>query len=169
MTPPHPLLEAGRHTLLTTTKEARCMDTIDLDSIFPFLNILQSCLMKSHRDTLSPYHTNFLRNKASREIKAGYGIDHSLLFFLNICIKELQASVALSDSLISSHNCLILTCRDIWVHPLTNETPNAAIKHLLEFIFNIDELNERLKETINTFNDSFANLNEENATDRLNR
>ena len=83
-------------THYTDNNKRRCMDTIDLDPIFPLLNILQSGFIKSHCDALSPYHTNFLRNKSSREIKAGYGIDH---FYVSKSMQQRIASFSSLDSL----------------------------------------------------------------------
>ena len=126
---------------------------------------MQTAFMKAHRDSHSPYHTNFVRDKISREIKTSFGIDH---FYVSKLIQKRITGFCNIDSLISSHNCLILSLNHIWVHPLKKEIPKAAIKHLPEFIFNIDKLNERIKGAIDSFNDSFTNPNEENANYRLN-
>ena len=42
--------------------------------------------------------------------------------------KDLIKGFCNFDSLISSHNCLILTLNHIWVHPLKKVIPKAAIK-----------------------------------------
>ena len=143
----------------------RCMDTFDSDTLFPLLNILKSVFMVTHCEALTSYHTNFLRDKVSREIKTGYGIDH---FYLSKSMQQKIKCFSSLDSLISSHNILIMTCSDIWVHPLKNAIPKAATLHIPEAIFNIEEFNIRIKDAIETYSVSFANPNEDNAAFRLN-
>ena len=70
------------------------MDTYESDTFLPLLNILKSDFMITHCEAHSSYHTNFLRDKVSREITR-QDVELTTSIYLNPCNKRSHVSVAL--------------------------------------------------------------------------
>ena len=107
-------------SIKSDNNKGRLLDLFENDLTFPLKNILDTPLMKTVIERGLTHHTNFTKDAVSGKTTNASGIDHiyvgkdseELVFkFENIC------------SLVSSHNILKLTLKNVFVRPLQKDVP----------------------------------------------